>query len=130
MVPVIPQQGMCLRSKVCTQAPTSLAHPSRTLRTPPVQDCWQSCKDDAACASWWWCDQREGCHDEDGRPIPFKGCELRRATVVRRLGQPLPGWRLPTFAAGFMKREHTTRSSEPILVQNNVSVSLISVNSG
>ena len=43
--------------------------------------------------------------DEDGRRLPYKGCELRRHTVVRRLGQPPAGWKLPTFAAGFMRRK-------------------------
>ena len=37
--------------------------------------------------------------------MPHKGCELRRETVMRHLGQPPPDWQLPTFAAGFMKRE-------------------------
>ena len=59
-------------------------------------------------ASWWWCDERDGCTDEDGRRLPHKGCELRREAVVRRLGQPPPHWHLPTFAAGFMKRELNT----------------------
>ena len=74
---------------------------------PPCcpQDCWATCKSDPRCASWWWCDERDGCTDEDGRRLPHKGCELRRETVVRRLGQPPPDWHLPTFAAGFMKRE-------------------------
>ena len=53
-----------------------------------VQDCWATCKSDPRCASWWWCDERDGCTDEDGRRLPHKGCELRRETVMRRLGQP------------------------------------------
>ena len=75
------------------------------------QECWQSCKDKDACVSWWWCDQREGCLDEDGRSLPFKGCELRSKTLVRRLGQPPAGWRLPTFAVGYMKRAPLPRVS-------------------
>ena len=70
-----------------------------------VQDCWATCKSDPRCASWWWCDERDGCTDEDGRRLPHKGCELRRETVMRRLGQPPRDWHLPTFAVGFMQRE-------------------------
>ena len=45
--------------------------------------------------------------------MPHKGCELRRKTVVRRLGQPPPDWHLPTFAAGYMKREPVTVFMRP-----------------
>lgn len=69
-----------------------------------AQECWESCRDWSGCLSWYWCDQREGCTDADGRQYPFKGCELRSREVVRGLGSVPASWHLPTFATGFMKR--------------------------
>lgn len=72
-----------------------------------MQECWEACRDRAGCQSWYWCDQREGCMDDDGRKFAYQSCELRSKEVIRMLGQVPAEWRLPTFAAGFMKRAHT-----------------------
>jgi hypothetical protein len=54
-------------------------------------------------ASRYWCNSEEGCTDEDERSYPYHGCELRSQVIIRRLGQPSPEWRLPSFAAGHME---------------------------
>lgn len=52
-----------------------------------VQPCYEDCRSWPGCMSWFWCDQREGCIDSNGRLLPFKATMHHPCCVCPRCCQ-------------------------------------------
>lgn len=121
-----PSSEACWKECKCAQRPETRNEPLVAFWLPPFQimsahlglTITRSSADGVfggdrhteKCNAWTWCADELGCMDENGRLMPFKGCQLK--------DEPMQAWGLPSqrqvashkianYFSGYLRRAHS-----------------------